>query len=402
MKGTPPAPADTRMMGIVHDGLRRDLGRAINALSADQALRPEGDRRVAIGEQVSWMMDFLHAHHRGEDAGIWPILRERAPRAGQLLDEMEADHAVIDPLIDACEGAAHRYRDSSSDDARRGLQEDLVRLREALLPHLRREEDEAMPLASVTLTDAEWHAIDQEHFVKPKSLSQLAREGHWLLDGLDAERREILVRQVPPIPRFVLLHGFARRYRRRAIACWGPQAGNQGQRAYGPAAPLPRSIPQSGRAEAVVDAPVDAVWRVVSDVTRIGEWSHECRRVEWLGGATKAVPGVRFRGTNQSGPWTWSRTNEIVLAAAPHNIAWRTIPTLRYRDSSEWHIALQAVDSKTRIVQTYRVLWASPMLAKLYAILVPSHRGRGSELTDDLHRLGELAAAGAAVRIAGT
>jgi deazaflavin-dependent oxidoreductase (nitroreductase family) len=393
MKGTPAAPADTRMMGIVHDGLRRDLARSIKALAADPASRPAGDRRAAIGEQVGWMMDFLHAHHRGEDAWLWPLVRARVPRAGPLLDHMEADHAVVDPLIDACDGAAGRYRDSSCDDARRDLQVALVQLCDALLPHLRREEDEAMPLVSVALTEAEWHAIDQEHFVKPKPLTQLAREGHWLLDGLDAERREVLVRQVPLIPRFVLLHGFARRYRRRAIACWGPQAGTLGRKAYGPAPRLPRSIPRSGRAEVVIQAAPDAVWRVVSDVIRIGEWSHECRHGEWLDEATKAAPGVRFRGTNQAGPWRWSRTNKIVLADAPHTIAWRTIPTLRHRDSTEWQIALQAVDDRTRIVQTYRVLWASPMFTRLYAILVPSHRGRSSELTDDLCRLGELATA---------
>jgi hemerythrin-like domain-containing protein len=334
MKGERPAPADTRMMGIVHDGLRRDLARAIDALSMEPTSGPEGDRQAAIGEQVGWMMQFLHAHHRGEDAWLWPLVRERVPEAGRLLDQMEADHAVVDPLVDACDSAAQSYRDSSSDDARRDLQEALVRLCDALLPHLRREEDEAMPLVSVALSDAEWHAIDQEHFVKPKSLTQLAREGHWLLDGLDAERREVLVRQVPPIPRFVLLHGFARHYRRGATACWGPQAGTPGRKAYGPAAPLPRSIPRSGRAEAVVVAPVDAVWRVVSDVTRIGEWSHECCRGQWLDRATRPAPGVRFRGTNRVGLWTWSRTNEIVRAEAPHAVAWRTIPTLRYRDST--------------------------------------------------------------------
>jgi hypothetical protein len=32
------------------------------------------------------------------------------------------------------------------------------------------------------------------------------------------------------------------------------------------------------------------------------------------------------------------------------------------------------------------------VLAALYAILVPAHRGRNSGLTDDLRRLGELAA----------
>jgi hypothetical protein len=82
-----------------------------------------------------------------------------------------------------------------------------------------------------------------------------------------------------------------------------------------------------------------------------------------------------------------------VLVDAPNALAWRTIPSVRYRDSSKWQLALECVDDGTRIVQTYEVLWASPVLSRLYAILVPSHRCRSSELSDDLRRLGELAAA---------
>jgi hypothetical protein len=134
------------------------------------------------------------------------------------------------------------------------------------------------------------------------------------------------------------------------------------------------------------------VWSVVTDVTRVGEWSHECRRVEWLDGATTASPGARFRGTNKAGPWTWSRINEILIADEPHTFVWRTVPTLRFPDSSEWRMDLEAVDGGTRITQSYQVLRAPAVLATVYAIIVPAHRGRTVGLTDDLRRLGELAA----------
>lgn len=51
----------------------------------------------------------------------------------------------------------------------------------------------------------------------------------------------------------------------------------------------------------VVDAPVQQVWAVVSDVTRVGEWSHECCGAAWLGGADGPAPGVRYRGRNRAG-----------------------------------------------------------------------------------------------------
>ena len=378
------APADTRMMGIVHDALRRDLRRAANVLST--APYPDGPQRIAIGEHVGWMMGFLDAHHHGEDAGLWPLVRDRKPEAKPLLDAMEADHVRVAPLVGACTTAAANYRDGASDETRVALLDALTRLSEVLLPHLEREERETMPLVSVTITAAEWRAIDQQYFIKPKSLSQLGYEGHWLLDGLDPERSQVVVHQVPPIPRLVLVHGFARKYRRRATACWGPSD------SYGPAAASPRKIPRAGHVETVIPAPIDAVWHVVTDVTRVGEWSHECRRVEWLDGATHAVPGARFRGTNKAGPWKWSRINEVIVADEPSTFVWRTVSTALFPDSSEWRIELEAVEGGTRITQSFQVLRAPRVLATLYAIVVPTHRERSSGLTDDLRRLGELAA----------
>jgi uncharacterized membrane protein/hemerythrin-like domain-containing protein len=378
------APADTRMMGIVHDALRRDLTRALTVLSSS----PADAQRVALGRHIEWMMSFLHTHHHGEDAGLWPLVCSRNPRVGRLLDTMEADHKVVAPLLDTCSTSAREYAASSADSARIALIDALQQLSSVLLPHLRREEDDAMPIVSVTITASEWKAIDHEYYLDGKSLAQLGSEGHWLLDGLDAERADLVVHQVSPVARFVLVHGFARPYHRHATACWG----DAGAHAYRPAAKLPHRIPARGRAETVVDASLDDVWRVISDVTRVPEWSRECRRVEWLDGASKPVPGARFQGANRAGPFTWRRINEVVEVEAPHRLVWRTVPGLRYPDSSEWRIELEPVGAGTRIVQEYNVLRAPRLLAFVYSVVVPSHRDRSSELVDDLRRLGQVAA----------
>src|SRR5688572_10986063 len=93
---TPPdAPADTRLMGIIHDAFRRDLGRAVATLTGDL---PPGDRqRRAIAAQVSWMMEFLEAHHHAEDDGLYPMVRAADPSAGPVLDRMHAEHTVVAP-----------------------------------------------------------------------------------------------------------------------------------------------------------------------------------------------------------------------------------------------------------------------------------------------------------------
>ncbi len=150
-------------------------------------------------------------------------------------------------------------------------------------------------------------------------------------------------------------------------------------------------VARSGGADVVVDAPTEAVWRVVSDVTRTGEWSHECRQVSWLDVAT-AAPGARFRGTNRVGRLLrWSRVCEMTTVDAPHRLSWRTLPSWRYPDSTDWTITLSAVGSKTRIEQSYTVTKLSAFHDWLFARTIPTHSDRGDALAADLRRIGEVA-----------
>ena len=57
------------------------------------------------------------------------------------------------------------------------------------------------------------------------------------------------------------------------------------------------------------DAPPPTVWALVSDVTRIGEFSPETFEAQWLDGATGPAVGTRFRGhvrRNEVGPVYWT------------------------------------------------------------------------------------------------
>jgi Hemerythrin HHE cation binding domain/Polyketide cyclase / dehydrase and lipid transport len=375
----PEGPADTRLMGIVHDALRRDLRRTRTALTGTPP--PGRHQREAIAAHLGWMMEFLRAHHASEDEGLYPMVRERRPDAAAVLDRMDADHRAIGPGVARVEDRAADYGRGHDDGERQRLLTALDDLEATLLPHLRSEEDEAMPIVSATLTDGELRRWDEEQNIRPKSLRQLGREGHWILDGLGPDDRDFVLHLVPRLPRFVLLHGFARAYRRQRAACWD--------------APDPaRRVQKQGRAEVVVPADRRAVWDIACDVTRVGEWSHECVGAEWLGGATAAAPGARFRGRNRSGLFRWGRACEIVRAE-PWQLTWRTVPTALYPDSTEWTIRLHAAAGGTRIEQTFRVVKAPRLLDVIYATMIPNHRDRTRALTDDLRRLGALAAASA-------
>jgi len=58
-----------------------------------------------------------------------------------------------------------------------------------------------------------------------------------------------------------------------------------------------------------IAAPAELVWDLVSDVTRIGEFSPETFEAQWLDGASGPRAGARFRGhvrRNGRGPVYWT------------------------------------------------------------------------------------------------
>ncbi len=379
MATQPNSPADTTMMRIVHDALRRDLARATAALTEPGSA--DGYQRRAVGAHLAWMMRFLHAHHLSEDDGLYPLVRKRAGGDAdvlQVLDRMSSGHDAVATAIAQVEAAtADRVTDGSDDAARRTV-DALEALGEVLLPHLQEEEADAMPIVSRLVTAAEWQAIDKKHNLDPKSMSELGFEGHWLIDSSSDADRATVLGLVPPIPRFALLHGYARRYRRHATACWGRDG------------KPPRRVQLENRVQITVDADIDEVWSVVRDVTRVGEWSHECVGAEWLAGADAPKPGERFRGRNRAGVFRWGRVCEIV-SADPYELVWITVPTPLYPDSSEWRISLAKVGAEARISQQFRVLRSPKVLAVLYALVIPAHRDRTAALAEDLKRLGAVA-----------
>ncbi|HYF47392.1 MAG TPA: SRPBCC family protein [Acidimicrobiales bacterium] len=151
-----------------------------------------------------------------------------------------------------------------------------------------------------------------------------------------------------------------------------------------------REVQKHGATAVVVEAPIDAVWDVVRDPTRVGEWSHECVDAEWLDGAQEARPGARFRGRNRQGLVRWGRRCEVV-SADPHELVWRTVPTRLYPDSTEWSLRLEPVDGGTKIEQTFQVVKGT-WLEKVYVRVLPAHADRTEALRRDLERIGEVAA----------
>jgi Polyketide cyclase / dehydrase and lipid transport len=115
------------------------------------------------------------------------------------------------------------------------------------------------------------------------------------------------------------------------------------------------NIRTRGEVQARIDAAPEAVYELVSDVTRTGEWSPECRRCEWVEGADHAEPGARFRGWNRSGLVRWSRLVEVTTADVGRELAFRTLPDRLNRDSTTWRYRLEPDSDGTLVTESYEV-----------------------------------------------
>ena len=152
------------------------------------------------------------------------------------------------------------------------------------------------------------------------------------------------------------------------------------------------TLPRHMTVETIVDAPPAAVWCVVGDPRRTGDWSHECVDVAFVDGSTEPVVGARFRGRNKVGKRGWTRTCEIVGYEPGAEIRWQTIATMTYRDSTIWTITVEPDgDGGTKLTQRYDVVKLSPVMDRLIYLFVPVHRDRHDALESDLRRIGDVA-----------
>jgi hemerythrin-like domain-containing protein len=181
---------DMTMMFVVHDALRRELER-IARITA----RVDEDPRHVLSTAVGWQMfkKNLTIHHTSEDLCLWPVMQQALagrPDDLALVDAMEAEHAVIDPLL-ADIDAALADRDS-------GL-ERLTGLTDALYTklryHLEHEENEALKLMDNTLTKEQWGAFGKEQNSHHVDDSQVFLP--WLLDDMPADKLARMLGNMP-------------------------------------------------------------------------------------------------------------------------------------------------------------------------------------------------------------
>ena len=142
-----------------------------------------------------------------------------------------------------------------------------------------------------------------------------------------------------------------------------------------------------------VNAPADACWSLVADVTRTPEWSPVCHRCEWIDGTHEPVVGARFRGHNRLNGARWSRDCEITRSETARILAFSTL--FKGEESTRWRYTFEPVgETTTRITEAYEIVrmprWVR-FLRRLPGAMAKTERDTERNISTSLERIKALA-----------
>ena len=99
-----------------------------------------------------------------------------------------------------------------------------------------------------------------------------------------------------------------------------------------------------------IEAPAERVWALVTDVTRVGEWSPETVRAEWLDGARGPAVGARFRGHNKR-RGSWSTTCTVTAAEQGREFAFSV-----GKDETRWRYQFAPESGGCAVTESFEIV----------------------------------------------
>jgi uncharacterized protein YndB with AHSA1/START domain len=152
--------------------------------------------------------------------------------------------------------------------------------------------------------------------------------------------------------------------------------------------------PEGGQATIVIAAPPDAVWALVTDVTRTGEWSPENTGAVWLDGATGPAVGARFKGSNRRGRTKWATTCQVTVADPGREFEFVT--GRAEKPETRWRYQLEPEgDGATRVTESFELVKPLGAVSNLLTRVTTGVRDRRADLEENvrtsLSRLKETA-----------
>jgi hypothetical protein len=100
----------------------------------------------------------------------------------------------------------------------------------------------------------------------------------------------------------------------------------------------------------VIARPPDLLYDMISDVTRMGEWSPVCKACWWDDGDGPRV-GARFTGRNETTERTWETRSEVVAAERGQEFAF-----VVGNSWVRWGYTFTPVEGGTRVTESWEFL----------------------------------------------
>jgi len=109
-----------------------------------------------------------------------------------------------------------------------------------------------------------------------------------------------------------------------------------------------KDLPYSHQESVQVEVPPEALYDLVFDVTRTGEWSPVCASCWWDDDAAAGQVGAWFTGRNETASRTWETRSQVVAADRGREFAWTVGGNL-----VRWGFRLAPAGSGTTLTETW-------------------------------------------------
>jgi len=203
---------DLTMMYLIHRALRRDLKAfAVTLRDPNDPLRDDL-LRDGFAYRWSFFSRTLHHHHSGEDAVIWPYMRAARPDTRELMDAMEAEHSLLEPLMNAVQSGVGRL-EATTKDQRRALADQVDALGQVLGDHLDHEERDALPLLTFTIDEKTAKRFER-HQQRSMKFSEAAVFFPWLTVDATVAESDVAWANLPTPVRRIVRSRWTRQYDR--------------------------------------------------------------------------------------------------------------------------------------------------------------------------------------------
>ena len=132
-----------------------------------------------------------------------------------------------------------------------------------------------------------------------------------------------------------------------------------------------------GSSSTHIAATPEAVYGLITDLSRMGEWSPETTKATWVGDATGPVAGAKFKGTNKLWLFRWSTTPTVEVAEPGREFTFVTTNKDGSTKYTRWSYVLTPAGDGTDVTESWDEIAGLPVIGGLMM-----NDRRAKQLTD--------------------